>query len=128
MGQGPKDFVWVTGTWRVSPPAKFWVNSYWRRDDQGWYRVPGFWSDRKTDRIDFRKNGPPAEHPDDKPGRTPGRRIFLDPGSVFPGRDGVVWKPGFWSKVQPGWSWVPAQWIKQPEGLGLPGGLLGSHA
>src|SRR5262249_9715476 len=39
-----KDFVWVTGTWRVPPPGRFWVNTYWKRDDQGWYRVPGFWS------------------------------------------------------------------------------------
>src|SRR5262249_4810785 len=58
-----KDFVWVTGTWRVPPPGRFWVNGYWKRDENGWYRVSGFWSDRKTDRIDFRKNGPPAEHP-----------------------------------------------------------------
>ena len=28
----------------------------------------------------------------------------------------MVWKKGFWAKVQPGWAWVPAQWIRQPEG------------
>ena len=28
----------------------------------------------------------------------------------------VVWKKGFWAKVQPGWAWVPAQWVRQPEG------------
>ncbi|MEA2632563.1 MAG: hypothetical protein QOE66_2782, partial [Chloroflexota bacterium] len=37
-----KDFVWMTGIWRVPPPGTFWVNGYWRRDDRGWYRVPGF--------------------------------------------------------------------------------------
>ena len=56
---GRKDYVWVTGTWRVPPPGRFWVNGYWKRDQDGWYRVPGFWSDRKTDRLDYRKNGPP---------------------------------------------------------------------
>ncbi|MCA1685377.1 MAG: hypothetical protein LC745_05225, partial [Planctomycetia bacterium] len=36
--QARKDFTWVTGTWRVSPPGRFFVNGYWKRDDQGWYR------------------------------------------------------------------------------------------
>ena len=111
-----KDFVWVTGTWRVPPPGKFWVNGYWRRDDKGWYRVPGFWSDRKTDRIDFRKNGPPADHPADEPGEAPGPDYFYVPGQYYPDGNGVVWKPGFWAKAQPGWAWVPAQWVQQPEG------------
>ncbi len=113
---GRKDFVWVTGTWRVPPPGRFWVNGYWKRDDQGWVRVPGFWSDRKTDRIDFRKDGPPADHPDDDPGPSPGQDYFYIPGHYVPDGDGVAWKPGFWAKAQPGWAWVPAQWVKQPEG------------
>ncbi len=29
---GRKDYVWVTGTWRLPPPGRFWVNGYWRRD------------------------------------------------------------------------------------------------
>ncbi|MFO0950394.1 MAG: hypothetical protein U0835_04445 [Isosphaeraceae bacterium] len=113
---GRNDFTWVTGTWRVPPPGKFWVNGYWKRDDQGWYRVAGFWSDRKTDRIDFRKEGPPADHPADEPGESPGDEYFYVPGQYFPDGNGVVWKPGFWASKQPGWAWVPAQWIRQPEG------------
>jgi hypothetical protein len=111
-----RDFIWVTGTWRVPPPGRFWVNGYWKRDDQGWFRVSGFWSDRKTDRIDFRKNGPPAEHPVDEPGESPGADYFYVPGQYFPDANGVLWKAGFWAKIQPGWAWVPAQWVKQPEG------------
>ena len=123
---GRNDFVWVTGTWRNPPPGRFWVNGYWKRDDQGWYRVPGFWSDRKTDRIDYRKNGPPADHPDDTPGESPGADFYYVPGQYYPDGDGVVWKPGFWAKVQPGWAWVPAV---DPSGrrLGLPGRVLGPH-
>ncbi len=113
---GRKDFVWVTGTWRVAPPGRFWVNGYWKRDDQGWYRVSGFWSERKTDRVDYRKNGPPQERPDDEPGPQPADDCFYIPGQFYPDGDGVVWKKGFWTKVQQGWSWVPAQWVHQPEG------------
>src|SRR5262245_31581574 len=113
---GRKDFIWVTGTWRVPPPGRFWVNGYWKRDDQGWFRVPGFWSERKTDRLDYRKDGPPKDRPDDDPGQPPADDCFYIPGQYYPDGDGVVWKKGFWAKAQPGWSWVPAQWVRQPEG------------
>ncbi len=106
----------MTGTWRVPPPGRFWVNGYWKRDDQGWYRVPGFWSERKTDRIDYRKDGPPQDRPDEEPGQPPSEDCFYIPGQYYPDGDGVVWKKGFWAKVQPGWSWVPAQWVRQPDG------------
>jgi hypothetical protein len=111
-----KDFLWVTGTWRVPPPGKFWVNGFWKRTDQGWYRVAGFWSDRQTDRINFRKEGPPADRPNEDPGPAPGQDYFYVPGQWVPDKDGVAWKKGFWAKAQPGWAWVPSQWVKQPEG------------
>ena len=114
--RGRNDFVWTTGTWRVPPPGKFWVNGYWRRDEAGWARVRGFWSDRKTDRLDFRAEGPPAERPDEQPGPSPGAEYFWIPGQWIPDGDGVAWKKGFWAKAQPGWAWVPGQWVKQPEG------------
>ena len=113
---GRKDFLWVTGTWRVPPPGRFWVNGYWKRDDEGWYRVPGFWSERKTDRLDYRKDGPPKEEPDDPPGEPPGPDCFFIPGHYQPDGDGVAWKKGFWAKSHPGWAWVPAQWVRQPGG------------
>ena len=106
----------MTGTWRVPPPGRFWVNGYWKRDDKGWYRVPGFWSERKTDRLDYRKDGPPQDRPDDEPGEPPNADCFYIPGQYYPDGDGVVWKKGYWTKVQPGWSWVPAQWVRQPDG------------
>ena len=113
---GSKDYVWATGTYRNPPPGRFWVNGYWKRDDKGWYRVPGFWSDRQTDRIDWKKNGPPAEHPEEIVPTSPGTEQFYIPGHYAPDGDGVAWKKGYWAKAQPGWSWVPAQWVHQPEG------------
>ena len=98
------------------PPGRFWVNGYWKRDDKGWYRVPGFWSERKTDRLDYRKDGPPQDRPDDEPGEPPNADCFYIPGQYYPDGDGVVWKKGYWTKAQPGWSWVPAQWVRQPDG------------
>lgn len=110
------DFVWVTGTWRVPPPGQLWVNTYWKRDENGWRRIPGFWSDRRTSRLEYRAEGPPANRPDEDPGRPPKPNCFYIPGEYVPDGDQIVWKKGYWADAQPGWSWVPARWIRQSEG------------
>ena len=113
---GLKDFAWVPGTWRVPPPGRFWVNGAWRRDDRGWYRVPGSWSVRQTDRADWRTQGPPAERPADDPGPAPGPDYFRIPGQYVPDGDGLAWRAGFWARSQPGWDWAPADWVRQAGG------------
>ncbi len=77
---------------------------------------PGLLEPCKTDRIDYRKNGPPQDRPDEEPGQPPSADCFYIPGQFHPDGDGVVWKKGYWAKVQQGWSWVPAQWVRQPDG------------
>ncbi|OJW07429.1 MAG: hypothetical protein BGO49_26025 [Planctomycetales bacterium 71-10] len=109
-------FAWVTGTWRVPPPGRFWVNGLWKRDADGWRRTPGFWSDRSTDRIAYRKDGPPDRRPPDDPGAPPKPNCFYIPGQYVPDGDGLAWRKGFWADAKPGWAWVPASWTRQPEG------------
>ena len=99
----------------MPPPGRFWVNGYWKRDQDGWYRVPGFWSDRKTDRLDYRKDGPPKDRPDDSPGEPPAPDCFYIPGQYYPDKDGVVWRKGFWAKVQPGWAGFRPTGIVSPK-------------
>ncbi len=86
-------------------PVGSWVNSYWKRDDKGWYRVPGFWSDRQTDRIDWRKNGPPADSPADELRLPlPGTKIL--PTSRYaitrPTATASPWTKGYWAKAPAG--------------------------
>ncbi|WP_435005210.1 hypothetical protein P12x_003105 [Tundrisphaera lichenicola] len=111
------DYAWVPGIEREPPPGRFWANGYWSREEKGWRRVPGFWSDRALDKIAWRKEGPPSEHPEDRPGPAPGPDQLFIPGWYK--EDGVTWQAGFWTKAQPGWVWVPARWIHQPEGWAL---------
>ena len=125
--QTRKDFVWVTGTWRVPPPGRFWVNGYWKRDDQGWYRVSGFWSDRKTDRIDFRKNGPPSDHPPDEPGESPGPNYYLRPWDLRPRRRRRRLEAGLLGPGPARLGLGPGAVGPPARGLDLPGGLLGPH-
>jgi hypothetical protein len=111
-----KDFVWVTGTWRVPPSGRFWVGGYWTRDKQGWYRVPGFWSDPLAGRNDWQTQGPPADRPDEVVGPPPAPGAFHIPGQYVPSGMGVVWRPGFWARAQPGWEWIPARWVRLSDG------------
>jgi hypothetical protein len=110
------DFVWVTGTWRVPPPGRFWVNGYWRRDAKGWFRVPGQWSGRPTQKVDWRKTGPPADRPEEVIGPAPGPDYFYVSGQYIPDEEGVIWRPGFWYRSPPGWEWSPARWVRQSSG------------
>src|SRR5688500_14557314 len=35
-----KDYLWVSGFWRVPPPGRQWVPGYWHQAEQGWQWVP----------------------------------------------------------------------------------------
>jgi len=121
-----REFVWVTGTWRVPPPGKFWVDGFWRHvDDKGWTRVPGFWSERRAAppsgsgvraSRDWRTLGPPPKRPSEPVGMAPAPDYFYIPGEFVPQGEEVVWKPGFWYRSQPGWEWSPAHWVRQATG------------
>ena len=124
------EFVWVGGNWRIPPPGSIWVAGRWIHDAAGWYWVPGSWRRRPeraavtATRPALRTSGPPADHPDDTPAPAPGPDFFFVPGHYTPSRDRVVWRPGFWARVQPSWDWIPA--LDPPSGrLGVPRRLLG---
>ncbi len=121
------EFVWMGGVWQVAPPGTMWVGSRWMRDGDGWYRRPGFWSRRRgpeavaTTFSDarspaWRTTGPPADHPADKMADAPGADYFFIPGHYVPNGDQLVWKPGFWTRVQIGWDWIPARWVRRSSG------------
>src|SRR2546428_243641 len=40
-----KDFVWVSGFWRVPPPDRQWVPGHWTKRDEGWQWAPGYWGE-----------------------------------------------------------------------------------
>lgn len=121
-----REYLWVTGAWRVPPPGKFWVEGFWRKvNSRGWERVPGFWSEREdrpaeggSMRVtrDWKRLGPPPTRPLDTVDAPPAPDFFYVPGEFIPEGDAVVWRPGFWYHAQPGWEWNPAHWIRQTEG------------
>ena len=121
------EFFWMGGVWRVPPQGTIWVGSRWLRDQDGWYRAAGFWSQRR-DRVAvatsydevvepaWRKTGPSADRPVDPPTAAPGPDYFYVPGHYAPEGANVTWKPGFWARSQPTWDWVPARWVRRAGG------------
>jgi hypothetical protein len=112
---GRKDFVWVSGTWRVAPAERHWVSGHWVKTDDGWQWVPGYWAetqDRPLDSLpqppDSLDNGPSAPPPNDN--------CFYVPGCWLP-RDGrFAWRPGFWSACRAGRIWIPSRYCWTPRG------------
>jgi hypothetical protein len=43
-----RDFLWVSGIWRVLPPGRQWVPSYWRDARGGQQWVGGYWADAQA--------------------------------------------------------------------------------
>jgi len=103
----------------VPPAGKVWVNDRWQRDDRGWYRIPGSWSDERDDAdvTDWRESGPPADRPQETVGPAPGPGAFYIPGIYVPKGDRVSWRPGYWAAPQAGWEWIPARWVRLAEGF-----------
>jgi hypothetical protein len=130
-----KDFLWVSGTWRVVPPGKNWVAGYWREDNGQWRWVPGFWTTAQAQQGSTEQQvtympQPPSEPKTAPPGEPPAADTFYVPGSwvwhnagyvevngasVY--RDaGYAWVPGYWARVQPGYVWVQAHYRWTPSG------------
>jgi hypothetical protein len=116
-----KDFIWVSGLWRVPPPGRQWVPGYWAEADGGQRWTPGYWADARqaesgvlpaeTDylpeppaSLDY---GPSVPPPDDN--------SIYEPGYWVNRSSRYVWRPGFWTTGYadrvwnpPCYSWTPA--------------------
>jgi hypothetical protein len=137
-----KNFIWVTGIWRVPPPGRQWVPGHWTQVQGGYQFTSGFWAPTGQGEIKL-VSAPPAapaesELPPDEPAPsasgngkpvngtpvagTTGTTTATSADSVFvPGNyvyqeSGYVWRPGYHIVNRPGWVWVPASYIYTPCG------------
>lgn len=116
-----KDFLWVSGTWRVPPPERKWVPGYWHEAEEGWQWVSGFWAPQKKDAMTYvdrppatLDNGANSPAPDSDSSWVPGMWIW---------RDGAwVWRPGFWNSNYAGWIYNPPSYSWTPYGCVYNGG------
>jgi hypothetical protein len=110
-----KDFLWVSGVWRVPPPDRKWVPGYWNKADNGWRWVAGNWAPLAQEQpqivpeppesLDY---GPSSPAPDDGSTYIPGSWLYRD--------TGYVWRPGFWNQGYSDWLWYPSSYTWTPAG------------
>jgi len=116
-----RDFLWVSGTWRVPPPGRKWVPGYWHEAEEGWQWVSGLWAAQNRDVIAYvatppasMENGASAPAPDDDSSWVPGTWLW---------RDGAwAWRPGFWNTNYGGWTYTPSGYFWTPYGCIYNGG------
>ncbi|MDB5311052.1 MAG: hypothetical protein JWO38_5254 [Gemmataceae bacterium] len=117
-----KDYLWVSGCWRVPPPGRQWVAGNWGRVDGGWRWMTGFWSAAGVNAPQPVADTPPASleagpstpPPDDDGYYIPGQWLF---------RNGEwVWQPGSWVQNQADMVYVPPTYLPAQTGsLYVPG-------
>jgi hypothetical protein len=110
-----KDFIWVSGNWRVPPPGMRWVPSYWVEAEGGWQRVPGFWISADAGELEYREM-PPESLEVGPSGPAPADNYFWIPGTWNYYETGYRWRTGYWSPYQADWIWCPARWVWTPGG------------
>ncbi len=110
-----KNYLWVSGFWRVPPPDRQWVPGSWQQVEDGWQWTSGFWAAADQNEVSYLPapppsidEGPPGAAPDENSTYVPGCWIYQD--------SRYLWRPGFWLEYQPNWVWSPCHYIWTPGG------------
>lgn len=111
-----RDFIWVSGVWRVTPPGYRWMPGYWQEaQGQGYQRISGYWMPDHLQETTYLPQ-PPNSVDAGPTSPAPDANGFWIPGSWQWRDDRYVWQPGFWMAYQPDWIWVPATYSWTPRG------------
>ena len=110
-----KNYLWVSGFWRVPPPDRQWVPGNWQQVEDGWQWTSGFWAAADQQEVTYLPapppsvdEGPSTPAPDDNSTYVPGCWIHRE--------TRYLWRPGFWLGYQPDWVWAPAHYVWTPGG------------
>jgi hypothetical protein len=110
-----RDFIWVSGVWRVPPPGQQWVPGYWTEVPGGYQWVAGFWNPIRTEDVTYYPE-PPASTEEGPTGTPPSANDLWVPGCWLWQESRYVWRPGYWAPGTPGWVWEPSSYYWSPSG------------
>ena len=111
-----RDFIWVSGVWRVPPPGFQWMPGYWKEaPGQGYQRISGYWMPSHLQETTYLPQ-PPQSLETGPTSNPPGSNYFWVPGHQQWIGDRYAWQPGYWTAYQPDWIWVPATYCWTPGG------------
>ena len=119
-----KDFIWVSGFWRVPPPDRVWVPGGWRQAGEGWQWTGGFWNQfgaraqpgvPPQAQFDYLPQPPPSIEAGPAVPAPADDSVYV-PGTWVPQQERFVWRTGYWMDHRPGWVWTPACYRWTPAG------------
>lgn len=116
--QDEKEFVWISGVWRIPPPGMSWIPGLWRQfDELGWVWLNGFWSESALDKAVFLQDNPPDAIAE-IPGFPESANYFWGQGSWIyqPQEHKYEWLNGTWVPLDPHWVLAPSHYEWRPEG------------
>ncbi|MCX5654425.1 MAG: hypothetical protein NTY65_07240, partial [Planctomycetota bacterium] len=109
------DFIWVSGMWRIAPPAGRWVPGYWAPVADGYQWVPGFWLADTVQQVQYLPT-PPVSLETGPVGVAPSPDYIWSTGYWYRDSLQYAWRPGCWQAARADWVWVPAHYIWTPRG------------
>ena len=111
-----RDFLWVSGVWRVPPPGYRWMPGYWQPvPGQGTQWISGYWMPAHIEETTFLPQ-PPQSVDRGPTSNPPGANYFWIPGHWQWREVSYVWQPGYWLACQPDWIWVSPSYYWCPRG------------
>ncbi len=110
-----KDFIWVSGVWRVPPPNMQWIPGYWAQVGGGYQWASGFWSPAAQPQATYYP-APPATQ-ERGPTSDPPTAHCCWVSGCWRWRGGrFAWQGGYWAPAQDDCLWVSASYYWCPRG------------
>ena len=117
-----ENFIWVTGAWRIPPPATTWVPGYWNQTAEGHQWVGGYWGPAAATATAASATetvylpAPPQSVEAGASTPSPSPDHFWVPGNWYWVDGRYAWRAGYWTRCQPDWVWIPARYVWTPGG------------
>ncbi len=112
-----KDYIWISGFWRVMPPSRSWVPGSWQKAAAGYRWVSGYWGAVAVESQPTEYLPPPPLSIDAGPSiPAPEVSSVYVPGTWVYRTSRYNWRPGYWIGYRPSWVWVPASYRWTPCG------------
>ncbi len=111
-----RDFIWVSGCWRIPPPGRDWVNGKWVEVPTGWQWVSGYWGGTGRAAPQTIDNTPPKSLEVGPSTPPQNRDSFYTPGEWVYQDGNWVWRPGSWVQNRPGLVYIPPSYVRTPTG------------
>lgn len=105
-----KDFIWVSGFWRNTPPGRDWHAGEWKNENGQHRYIPGYW--KPSNDTNRRRNLPEPPNTVENGPNVPaphGDALWI-PGHWVYRNDKYVWQPGYWGEVEQDMVWTPGQY------------------